>query len=145
MSLEAEMRAHETRAFVLFQLFQRVVAVFCLLTGLHYWAMLVGLAGGELWRFDLMPNHWRAAASALAVLLPVAAVGLWMPVSWGPVVWFVAAACETVMYIGFPELFGARTWVVLVHLAVGLTYAVFRGMLFLEKRRARRPVTVDSL
>ena len=42
----------------------------------------------------------------LAVFFPFAAAGLWMLASWGPVIWFICAVTETVMYAGFPELFG---------------------------------------
>ena len=42
----------------------------------------------------------------LAVFFPFAAIGLWMLASWGPVIWFICAVTETVMYVGFPEMFG---------------------------------------
>jgi hypothetical protein len=92
-----------------------------------------------------MPVHWQVAATALAVLFPVAAVGLWMPVSWGPVVWFVAACVEIAMHLGFPSLFGENLMVVVLHLTVFAIYALFRVVLYVEKLRARRPVRVDSL
>lgn len=131
--------------FVLFEVFQRVVASYCLVSGLRYWGVLIGFDGQDIWRFDLMAVHWQVAASSLAVLLPVAAVGLWMPVSWGPVVWFVAASAEIAMYFVFADLFGARPVTVAVHLVTACIYLVFRIVLFLEKRRSRRPVRVDSL
>jgi hypothetical protein len=145
MLLESDARPKETLTFRLFYIFQRVVSLGALMSALHYWALLSGLYGGELWRFDLMPVHWQVAATTLAVLFPVAAVGLWMPVSWGPVIWFVAACVEIVMHLGFPSLFGENLVVVVLHLAVFAVYAVFRAVLYVEKVRARRPVRVDSL
>ncbi|WP_353617073.1 DUF6163 family protein [Rhizobium sp. EC-SD404] len=145
MLLESDARPRETLTFRLFNIFQRLVAIGALVSALHYWALLSGLYGGELWRFDLMPIHWRVAATALAVLFPVAAVGLWMPVSWGPVIWFCAAATEIAMHLGFPSLFGQNLVVVALHLAVIAIYAAFRGVLYVEKLRSRRPVRVDSL
>lgn len=145
MSLQAEARPIETLAFRLFRYFQRIVAAICLAAGLQYWALLSGLYGGALWRFDLMPMHWQVAASSLAVLFPVAAVGLWMPVSWGPVIWFVAAAAEVAMYLVFSDLFGLRPLIVAMHAGVAVIYTVFRLILHYEKLRSREPVRVDSL
>lgn len=145
MTVDPEQRVPLTISLRLFNAFQRVVAVVSLAAGLQYWAMLSGLYGGELWRFDLMPVHWQVAATALAVLWPVAAVGLWMPVSWGPVIWFIAAACEVVMHAGFPDLFGPNLTVVAVHAVVAVIYLVLRVLLHIEKRRSRQPVRVDSL
>lgn len=145
MRNSTESRPRESLALTLFLIFQRLVAVASLVLGLQYWSLLIGVHDSELWRFDLMPVHWRVAASSLAVLYPVAAVGLWIPVSWGPVVWFTAASGEAVMYLVFPDLFGEKLWVVAAAGAVAAIYVVFRVVLFLEKRRARRPVRVDSL
>ncbi|WP_312418808.1 DUF6163 family protein, partial [Shinella sp.] len=62
----------------LFVLFLRLVAVTSLWFALQYWAMLTGFSLGGAGRFDLLPSAWKAAATALAVLFPVAAVGLWL-------------------------------------------------------------------
>jgi hypothetical protein len=123
-------------AEIAFQWFHRVVAAYCLLFGLLYWLRLVGFYEGTDWRFDLMPVHWQIAASALAVLFPFAASGLWMLASWGPVVWFICAAMEAVMYVGYPELFGDRQAVVLVHVLVAVIYLGLRLVLFLGRRKA---------
>ena len=55
------------------------------------------------------------AAPALAVLCPVAGVGLWMTVSWGIVIWTLIAVIEAVMHFGFPELFGGPTLWLMAH------------------------------
>ena len=91
-----------------FRLFMRLVALSCLVAGLQYWGRLIGLSDGGMSRFDLIPYYWQLASAALAVLLPVAAVGLWMQVSWGPVIWVVAAGSEIVMHKGFPLWYGER-------------------------------------
>ena len=118
-----------------YQWFNRAVALFCLLLGLGYWVRLVGFYDGPLWRFDLMPPHWQVPAVTLAVLFPFAASGLWMLASWGAVIWVVCAAVETAMYVGFPELYGARTAIVAAHGLLLLAFLVFRGLLFLDRRR----------
>lgn len=119
-----------------FALFLRVVAAYCLLFGILYWIRLIGLYDGPLWRFDLMPVHWQVAAVTLSVFFPFAAIGLWMLSSWGPVIWFICAVTEIVMYAGFPDLFGSRPLIVVSHIVVALIYAAFRVVLHLQSRRA---------
>ncbi len=116
----APQRPGTTATEIAWQAFHRVIAAYCLLFGLFYWIRLVGYYPGSAWRFDLMAVHWQVAAVTLAVLFPFAAIGLWMLASWGPVVWFICAASETVMYVGFPELYGHRPAVVVAHGAVAL-------------------------
>lgn len=125
-------------AEVTFVWFHRVIAAYCLLFGLLYWVRLVGYYEGDFWRFDLMPAYWRVASVSLAVLFPFAAVGLWTTASWGPVVWFCCAATEAIMYVGFPDLFGARQAVVISHALVATIYCVFRLLIYLQKRKTRR-------
>jgi hypothetical protein len=121
---------------IAFEWFHRVVAAYCLLFGLLYWIRLIGLYEGENWRFDLMPLHWQIAASTLAVLFPFAASGLWMLASWGPVVWFICAVMETVMYVGYPELFGDRRPIAYTHALIAVVYVGFRILLHLRRRRS---------
>lgn len=123
---------------VIFAWLQRVIAGYCLLFGILYWIRLIGVYPGQLWRFDLMPVHWQVAAVVLAVFFPFAAAGLWMLASWGPVIWFICALTECVMYAGFPDLFGRRPLIVASHLAVALLYLVFRVVIWIQKRQARR-------
>ena len=118
--------------------FQRVIAGYCLLFGVLYWIRIIGLYDGPLWRFDLMPVHWQVAAVTLSVFFPFAAIGLWMLASWGPVIWFICAATETMMYAGFPELYGRRTTIAISHLMVALLYAVLRFVIFWQKRKRQQ-------
>ena len=85
-----------------------------------------------------MPVNWQEAATSLAVLFPVAASGLWMVVSWGPVIWVAAAVAEAIMYLGFPNLFGERPVTLIAHAAVAFLYLVFRLALYRETRLASR-------
>ena len=125
---------HLTTTESAFQIFQRVIAIFCLIAGVRYWALLMGLSELGAWRFDLLPVHWKIAAASLAVLWPVAGIGLWMLVSWGPVVWLVAAATEIVMHGAFDELYGSRWLLVLAHILVAIIYGVFKVGLYFSKR-----------
>ena len=91
---------------ILYVVFLRLVAVACFWFGLQYWAMLVGYSLKGMARFDLLTLPWKVAASSLAVLFPVASLGLWLTVSWGPVLWAIAAISQVSMYIVWPEIFG---------------------------------------
>lgn len=128
-----------------FRLFTRLVALSCLLAGLQYWGRLIGYSDGGAYRFDLIPSYWQLASASLAVLLPVAAVGLWMQVSWGPVLWVVAAGSEIIMHKGLPLWFGERPLLVMAHSVVIAVYVGFRVALFVKQRYDARQVTPDSL
>ncbi len=128
----------------LFTLFLRLAAVGALWFALQYWAMLTGFSFNGQGRFDLLPPAWKAAYTALAVLFPVAAVGLWLLVSWGPVIWLVAAATEVAMHEVYPSIFGIDRMLVLLHVAIAVLFVLFRAALFIERRRQARSVRTDS-
>jgi hypothetical protein len=129
---------------ILFGFFLRLVAASCIWFALNYWAMLIGFSHGGAGRFDLLSPEWRAAATALAVVYPVSALGLWLLVSWGPVVWVVAAAIEIAMYEFYPASFGARPLLLVLHAAVAVTFVLFRAALLYQRWRQARQVRVDS-
>lgn len=122
---------------ILFVIFLRLVAVSCFAFGMVYWGKLVGFSDGGAMRFDLMTAPWKVAASTLAVLFPVAALGLWHSVSWGPVLWFMAATGEVAMYNVWPELFGQRPIVTVVHVTIALCYILFRCAIWYQKHSAK--------
>lgn len=129
-----------------YRLFVRLVALSCLIAGLQYWGKLIGFSDGGLSRFDLIPSYWQFASASLAVLLPVTAVGLWMQVSWGAVLWVVSAGAEVIMHVGLPQYFGERPVLVVAHAVVLVVYLCFKAMLFVKSRRgAQQQVRTDSL
>lgn len=125
-------------AEVSFVWFHRVIGAYCLLFGVMYWIRLIGFYEGDFWRFDLMPVYWQIASVSLAVLFPFAAIGLWTTASWGPVVWFCCAAAEGAMYVGFPDLYGAKPALAISHVMVAAIYCAFRILIHLQKRKVRR-------
>lgn len=127
----------------MFVVFLRLIAISCFWFGLQYWSMLVGYSLNGHARFDLLDLPWKVASTALAVLFPVAALGLWLTVSWGPVIWVLAAAVQCLMYGVWPAIFGFNPLIIILHAGVAVLYCVFRLVLFMEKRRRREPVMVD--
>lgn len=118
--------------------FIRAVALVALASGVYYWIRLIGVQPGILWRFDLMPWLWQTAVVALAVLMPVAATGLWMRAPWGPVLWFIAAMGEIAIYSVFSRYFEYKPFTVAFNLLAIAIYIVFRILFYLEKRRQSR-------
>jgi hypothetical protein len=133
----------QTLTDILFVLFLRLVAIACLWFGLQYWSMLVGYSLGGQARFDLLNTPWKVATAGLAVVFPVAALGLWLTVSWGPVIWVLAAGGQILMYGLWPQVFGHNSLVMILHGCVAAVYAIFRIVLLLEMRRRRERVMVD--
>ncbi|MDN2582798.1 DUF6163 family protein [Aquibium sp. ELW1220] len=122
----------------LFAAFQRIVAAYCLLFGVFYWIRLIGYFPGPLWRFDTMPVEWQVVSVTLAALYPVAGIGLWMTASWGPVIWFICAAIEIVMYGVMGGVFGSRWMLVASYILIALLYIGFRAALVWHARQTRK-------
>lgn len=127
-----------TGAETAFVWFIRLLALYSLFLGVYYWVRLIGLHPGLLWRFDLMPWPWQTAVVALAVLMPVAATGLWLRAPWGPVIWFIGAAIEIAIYSFFARMFEERPFVVAINAICIVIYLAFRIVLFIQKRQAFR-------
>jgi hypothetical protein len=103
-------------------LFLRLVALGCLFMAFKLWASLIGYLDGGVGRFDLLSADIKAADASLAVLYPVAAIGLWLRGAWGPVIWTAASALQVAMHQGFPQIFGQDH---LKMLSIGVTALVY--------------------
>ncbi|WP_275790287.1 DUF6163 family protein [Pararhizobium gei] len=130
-------------AEIAFSVLLRLVAVACFWFGLNYWALLVGFSFGGSGRFDLLSVPWRVAATALAVVYPVAALGLWLLVSWGPVLWVVAAAAEIAMFGAYPQVFGQKPLLIILHGAVATVFVIFRVVIAVQKARRAKAARID--
>ena len=128
----------------IFGLFLRLVSASCFWFALNYWALLIGFSFGGQGRFDLLSVPWRAAATTLAVVYPVAALGLWLLVSWGPVLWLVAAVVEIVMFGFYPQIFGDKPLLVILHACVAATFVLFRLAIAYQRSRQARAARNDS-
>lgn len=100
----------------------RALSVAMLLLGLRQWAIIMGIISGGVGPFESMPAEWEIATMHLAVVDLVAAVGLWMRVSWGNVLWIYAAVAEIALHTIFMHTFGLDVMVIAFHV---LTIAAF--------------------
>lgn len=78
-------------------IFMRVVAALWLVQGLVQWRVILAPEADPL---DAMPSLEAAAVIFFAITNLVAAVGLWLAVPWGGVLWLFAVSAQMFM-IGF--------------------------------------------
>ncbi|ATP12359.1 hypothetical protein BHOIPH791_03690 [Bartonella henselae] len=88
---------------LIYNCYLRFLALICLGLGVFYWIRLVGVFPGILWRFDLMPWQWQCLSATLAIVYPIALIGLWMYSPWGIVLWCIAACSETLAMIYYSD------------------------------------------
>ena len=88
-------------------------------------------AGGP---FEEMSTPWAIVTIHMAVVDLVAAVGLWMRVAGGKVIWVYSALFEVALHTGFISTFGTNWPVVGFHV---VTLFVFFLLTFLARRQIR--------
>lgn len=118
---------------LLMTIFLRFVAASCLYFAFGIWSDLIGYGSGGGLRIDLLDRDMQAAVATLAVLYPVAAIGLWLKGSWGPVVWTVAAAVEIARHESLPGSLSGASPTLLMIVSTALLYVVLRLTLWLKK------------
>lgn len=102
-------------------LYLRLMAVVSMIKGLYHWALVCGIIGPE-GGFEFQPVPWQTATAFFAVIDLVAAVGLWLAAAWGAVVWLTAAVSMAAVEVLFPQVYGARMWVVGIQAVLMFTY-----------------------
>ena len=117
---------------LILDVYARTLAVVMMLLGLRQWAIILGIHEGCGGMFEEMSASWQIATMHLAVADLVAAVGLWMRVAWGNVVWIYAALSEIALHTVFISTFGSDMLVVAFHFATLAGFAI----LFIMSRRA---------
>jgi hypothetical protein len=103
-------------------LFLRAMAALSLLGALYHWALITGFLSGPAGDFVFNTLAWQTATIYFAVILPVAAVGLWLAAPWGAVVWLTAIVSTAAVEVLFPQVYGGRVWVVLLQAALLSAY-----------------------
>lgn len=121
----------------------RMVAAACLWFAFRIWSDLIGYGAGGALRIDLLDNDQQAAVATLAVLYPVAAIGLWLRGSWGPVVWTVAAIVEIARHESLPGSFANATPTLAMIASTVVLYLALRLTLWLMKPPKSEPKFAD--
>jgi len=105
------------------EVYGRVVSIVLMLFGLREWAVILGIATSLGGAFETMTIAWKMATMYLAVIDLVAAVGLWMRVAWGNVLWVCAAMSEVAFHTIFMDVFGSDYLIVVFHVFALSGYA----------------------
>lgn len=109
----------------------RGIALLLIGGGIIHWARIVGITPWRgLWFWD-MPIEWQAATVFFGVLDLVAAIGLWLAVSWGTVMWLFRAASQIVMHTLFSDIFGRRPYEIAFYF---LTIGIYLLILYMIDR-----------
>lgn len=109
----------------------RGVAAILLLLGLRQWLYIAGVFQDPGWSLETMSPQWQFVTIQLAVVDLVAAVGLWMRVAWGNVIWVYVALFEIAMHTVFADTFGLNLLIVGFHV---ISLLVFVGLLVMSRR-----------
>ena len=88
--------------------FLRALALAVMLLAGYAWLRLVGYYEGTPWRFDLMATHWRVATVLVAIVGPVAGLGLWLLASWGVALWIGIAFFQIIIFSAAANTFEPR-------------------------------------
>ena len=109
-----------------YTVFLRLLALFFLALTMQVWMQAIGIAPGSETGFDKMPFHWRLAISALCVLHPLTALGLWGLFSWGIAVWLINVLTQLSMYLLFATHYGFDQMAVIFHIICLAIFAIFQ-------------------
>lgn len=110
----------------LFNLFLRLLAIVFFAGAIYTWLRAIGYWEGADYRFDTMSVALKIYTAVMAVMLPVACVGLWTTLPWGRVIWFFAIAFQSVTLLRFPDLFQHPSLVLAFHLSSLGLYVIFQ-------------------
>lgn len=121
----------------------RMAAAACLWFAFRIWSDLIGYGSGGALRIDLLDTDQQAATATLAVLYPVAAIGLWLRGSWGPVVWTVAAIVEIARHESHPGGMASATPTLVMIVSTVVLYLALRLTLWLTKPSKTEPKFAD--
>jgi len=102
-------------------IFMRVIAGLWLLQGLMQWQLILAPESASI---DSMPVLEAGAIVFFAVINLVAAVGLWLAVPWGGVLWLFAVSAQMFM-IGFmPDMIEGGRLILALDVSLIVTYFV---------------------
>lgn len=110
---------------ITFSVYLRLLSMAFLGLTLVIWLQVIGYWDGPNSGFDNMSPAWRIYAAMLAVLNPIASVGLWTTLPWGRVVWFMALAVQMAGLTAFSTSIGTNQTLVYFHMGTLAIYVMF--------------------
>ena len=119
----------------LFAVFHRILAVIFFAAAIYVWLRVIGYWDGGDNRFDTMSTVQKIFSAIMAVLLPVASVGLWTTLSWGRVVWMLAIAIQILAFLRLNEALALPIELIFFHIVSIVIYITFQALLyFIDKK-----------
>lgn len=116
-------------------IFLRTLAAMWLIAGVVAWARIIGvLQFGDVWFWQLS-TELQIAAVYFAVLNLVAGVGLWLTVSWGTVLWLLAATSQIIVHTAMADVFGGNILMVIGNILTILAFIVL--VIMIEREEAK--------
>jgi len=128
-----------TRLGLALVIFRRIVALGLLALSLVYWMQIVGYNDSQGVRIDTMNESWQVASAVLAVVMPIAAMGLWGLFPWGTSMWLLTVAIQLSMHLGMPDRFGEARQIVWFHLASLAAYIFIKLLMTINRRKRILP------
>lgn len=128
IDFEEDMSAERYREFLLW--FLRTLSLVFLVFGLVYWRPIVGLVDDPSRAFAGLDMHDQVTVIIFAVLMPVAATGLWFGASWGVGLIAISLIVRLIMIFGFPQFFDPDWVVIGGHVAIILVFVVLRILIY---------------
>jgi hypothetical protein len=114
--------------------YEIALAVIMMGLGLSQWAIIVGLFSNV---FDALSAEAKVATMYLAVADLVAAVGLWMRVPWGRVIFIGAVISEIALHTVLIATYGSNWPLVALYVFLLAIYAILA--VFARRRPADAP------
>ena len=109
-------------------IFLRVMAVGALVKGLYHWAVVTGIGSSSGMSFEDYALAYQVATVFFAIIDLVSAVGLWLAAPWGAVVWLTSVISMAAVEALFPQVYGGRTWVIVVEAVLLVAYLILALM-----------------
>ena len=109
-------------------IYLRILALIYLYGGIGHYANLIGF--GEI-PFIQEPLSWQIMDIYYAILATFTVIGLWLKTRWGIICFFLSAASQLILYIGFPQCFAFTVLATIFTLVIDLC----RFILIYQKTR----------
>lgn len=120
--------------------FLRIMAALTMWSALSYWAALLGIGAADGFRFDTADPQVRTLYASLAVVFPIASLGLWLLTRWGTTIWIIGLVAEIVAFGFVGEPFENKMQIAIINAGVLLAFAVVLAATLYQRLREREQI-----